>query len=141
MVPRAFYVSLGAAAGVVAVRRVARVAKSLTPESMVGSLVQSVNEFVADVREGMATREDELREAMGLEDDDEEEPHPAGRHRAGRDGDGRDGFGRQTAGAELFRACPIHRAGQSVGRPGRGQRARPARRRRPSHRPDKPGHE
>lgn len=71
--PRLFYISLGAAAGVVAVRRVARLASSLTPESMAGSLVQSVQDFVADVREGMAEREDELRGALGLDDDADED--------------------------------------------------------------------
>lgn len=73
MVPRLFYVSLGAAAGVVAVRRAARLASSLSPETMAGSLVQSVQDFVADVREGMAEREEELRDALGIDGDPDDE--------------------------------------------------------------------
>lgn len=72
---RLFYISLGAAAGVVAVRRVARLASALSPESMAGALVASVEGFLADVREGMAERENELRGALGIDDapwDDEE---------------------------------------------------------------------
>ncbi|MGF7235554.1 MAG: DUF6167 family protein [Frankia sp.] len=72
-----FYISLGAAAGVVAVRRAARLASALTPESVAGSLVASVKEFTADVREGMAEREAELRGALGIidGDDDDEDAH------------------------------------------------------------------
>ena len=66
--PRLFYIALGAAAGVVAVRRAARAAEALTPTSIAGSLVQSVREFAADVREAMAEREEEIRTALGLDD-------------------------------------------------------------------------
>jgi hypothetical protein len=84
--PRLFYISLGAAAGVVAVRRVARLASSLTPESVAGSLVASVKEFTADVREGMAEREAELREALGImADDDGDDPHHRGARYEGAD--------------------------------------------------------
>ncbi|WP_131747590.1 hypothetical protein [Frankia sp. Cppng1_Ct_nod] len=69
--PRMFYIALGAAVGVVTVRRAARTLSSLTPQHMAGSLVQSVQDFVADVREGMAEREDELRQALGLDDTDD----------------------------------------------------------------------
>lgn len=68
--PRLFYVALGAAAGVVAVRQAARAVQALTPQSMAGALVQSVQEFIADVRENMALREEEIRAALGLEEDD-----------------------------------------------------------------------
>ncbi|WP_322767373.1 hypothetical protein [Frankia sp. Cr1] len=64
--PRMFYIALGAAVGVVTVRRAARAASTLTPAHMAGSLAQSVQDFVADVREGMAEREDELRQALGI---------------------------------------------------------------------------
>lgn len=67
--PRLFYVALGAAAGVVAVRQAARAVQALTPQSMAGALVQSVQEFIADVRENMAVREEEIRAALGLDDD------------------------------------------------------------------------
>lgn len=66
--PRIFYIALGAAAGVVAVRQAARAAAALTPTSMAGSLVQSVREFAADVSEAMAEREEEIRAALGLDD-------------------------------------------------------------------------
>jgi hypothetical protein len=66
--PRVFYISLGAAAGVLAVRRLTRAAQSLSPQSLAGSFVQSVEDFAADVREAMAEREDELRDALGLND-------------------------------------------------------------------------
>ncbi len=69
--PRMFYLSLGAAAGVVAVRRVARLASALTPESVAGSVIASVKEFTADVRDGMAEREAELRSALGIIGDDD----------------------------------------------------------------------
>jgi hypothetical protein len=66
--PRLFYVALGAAAGVVAVRQAARAVQALSPQSVAGSFVQSVQEFVADVRENMAEREEEIRAALGLDD-------------------------------------------------------------------------
>ncbi len=66
--PRLFYIALGAAVGVVTVRRAARAVSTLTPQHLAGSLVESVQDFLADVREGMAEREDELRQALGLDD-------------------------------------------------------------------------
>ncbi|AEH10636.1 hypothetical protein FsymDg_3332 [Candidatus Protofrankia datiscae] len=66
--PRVFYIALGAAVGVVTVRRAARAVSTLTPQHLAGSLVESVQDFLADVREGMAEREDELRQALGLDD-------------------------------------------------------------------------
>jgi len=66
--PRLFYIALGAAAGVVAVRQAARAAEALTPTSIAGSLVQSIREFAADVREAMVEREEEIRAALGLDD-------------------------------------------------------------------------
>jgi hypothetical protein len=72
-----FYIAFGAAAGVLVVRQVSRAAANLSPQSMAGSLVQSVQEFVADVREGMAEREEEIRDALGLDDDDVDGPAEA----------------------------------------------------------------
>ncbi|WP_322762291.1 DUF6167 family protein [Frankia sp. Cr2] len=72
--PRMFYIALGAAVGVVTVRRAARAASTLTPQHMAGSLAQSVQDFVADVREGMAEREDELRQALGIGAGDDDAP-------------------------------------------------------------------
>jgi hypothetical protein len=69
---RLFYVTFGAVAGVLAVRQAAKAAAALTPGSMAGSLVASMQEFLADVRELMAEREDEIREALGLYDEDDQ---------------------------------------------------------------------
>ncbi|ABD12572.1 hypothetical protein ThrDRAFT_03800 [Frankia casuarinae] len=69
---RIFYLAFGAAAGVVVVRQVAKAAASLTPTSLAGSLVQSVQEFLADVREAAAEREEEIRVALGLDGDPDE---------------------------------------------------------------------
>jgi hypothetical protein len=64
---RLFWIAAGAAAGVVAVRRVTRTAAKLTPKGLsdslsgaVGNLADAVRDFAADVREGMAEREAEL---------------------------------------------------------------------------------
>jgi hypothetical protein len=65
--PRLFYIALGAAAGIVAVRRAAAAAAALSPNSVAGSLVAAVKEFADDVREGMAVRENELRAVFTLE--------------------------------------------------------------------------
>ena len=78
---RLFWVAAGAAAGVYAVRRVQRAAQSLTPQGVAGSLgaavgelADAVREFAAEVRAGMAEREIELREALGLGDDEPSGP-------------------------------------------------------------------
>ncbi|WP_261554307.1 hypothetical protein [Frankia tisae] len=76
---RIFYLAFGAAAGVVVVRRAAKAAAALTPTSLAGSLVQSVQEFLADVREAAAEREEEIRVALGLDRDPDDDPsEPAG---------------------------------------------------------------
>ncbi len=74
---RVFYLAFGAAAGVVVVRQAARAAATLTPTSLAGSFVQSVREFLADVREAAAEREEEIRGALGLDDDPAAEPPAA----------------------------------------------------------------
>jgi hypothetical protein len=71
---RIFYLAFGAAAGVVVVRQAAKAASALTPTSLAGSLVQSVQEFLADVREAAAEREEEIRVALGLDDDLDDSP-------------------------------------------------------------------
>ncbi|CAJ63886.1 hypothetical protein [Frankia alni] len=76
---RIFYLAFGAAAGVVVVRQAAKAAAALTPTSLAGSLVQSVQEFLADVREAAAQREEEIRVALGLDRDaDDDLSGPAG---------------------------------------------------------------
>jgi chromosome condensin MukBEF MukE localization factor len=65
-----FWVSLGAAAGVLVVRRVTRTAASYTPEGVASSLAgvgEAIRDFAAAVREGMDTRETELRVALGVD--------------------------------------------------------------------------
>ncbi|MCK9897462.1 hypothetical protein [Frankia sp. AgB32] len=71
---RMFYLAFGAAAGVVVVRQAAKAAATLTPTSLAGSFVQSVREFLADVREAAAEREEEIRGALGLDDAPRDEP-------------------------------------------------------------------
>lgn len=67
---RLFWVALGAAAGVLAVRKVAQTAQAYTPEGIAGGLGQvadAVRDFAAAVREGAAEREQELRVALGVD--------------------------------------------------------------------------
>ncbi|HYY11969.1 MAG TPA: DUF6167 family protein [Kineosporiaceae bacterium] len=67
---RLFWVALGAAAGVVVVRRVSRAAQAYTPEGIGRSLTEAVDalrDLADDVRAGMAQREQELRVALGVE--------------------------------------------------------------------------
>jgi uncharacterized protein DUF6167 len=70
---RLFYVAFGATAGVLIVRRLTKAAESLTPAGMArnvdgarGRVGQALADFVDDVRAGMAAREIELREALGI---------------------------------------------------------------------------
>lgn len=70
---RVFWIALGATAGVLVVRRVTRVAESLTPEGAadrvsagLGQLAESVRAFTDEVRAGMAERDAELRHALGI---------------------------------------------------------------------------
>ncbi|THJ74332.1 hypothetical protein [Candidatus Frankia alpina] len=82
---RIFYLAFGAAAGVVVVRRAAKAAAALTPTSLAGSLVQSVQEFLADVREAAAEREEEIRVALGLDRDPDDDPFESSGRPAGAD--------------------------------------------------------
>jgi len=67
---RLFYVAFGAAAGVVAVRRISAAANKWTPEGLAaqaGGAGDRVAVWWAEVRAHAAAREAELREALGLE--------------------------------------------------------------------------
>ncbi len=67
---RLFWISLGATAGVLVVRRLTRTAQAYTPEGMatsLGTLADAVRDFSAAVREGMDARETELRVALGVD--------------------------------------------------------------------------
>lgn len=73
---RVFWIALGATAGVLVVRRVTRVAESMTPEGAterisagLGQLSDSVRAFTDEVRAGMAERDAELRGALGIAPD------------------------------------------------------------------------
>ena len=70
---RLFWIALGATAGVLVARRLTRAARQLTPDGAaervsgaVGGLTQAVREFADDVKAGMAERDIELREALGI---------------------------------------------------------------------------
>jgi hypothetical protein len=69
-VPRLFWAALGAAVGVLVVRKVTQTANRYTPEGMahgLASLGEGLKEFAAAVREGMDFREQELRVALGVD--------------------------------------------------------------------------
>lgn len=68
MTRRLFYVTLGATAGVLIFRKASQTAQKLTPAGMVTALADAIREFGAEVRAGMAEREQELREGLGLDE-------------------------------------------------------------------------
>jgi hypothetical protein len=66
---RLFWVAVGAAAGVYAVRKVQKTLHAYSPSGLAeraGGLGQGVKAFAEEVRAGMADREAELREALGM---------------------------------------------------------------------------
>jgi hypothetical protein len=71
VIKRLFWVGLGVAVGVVAVRQLTKAAQSYSPAGMASSarnsaagLIDSMRDFVTDVRAAMAEREDQIREAI-----------------------------------------------------------------------------
>ena len=67
---RIFWLIIGIAVGVYAVTRLKKRAQILAPEGMQESaakLAAAVRHFGDQVREGMAERETELRDALGIE--------------------------------------------------------------------------
>ena len=81
---RLFWLGVGIAVGAVVVRQLSRTAHAYSPSGLAESarnsaagLWESVQDFVADVREGMAEREEEIQAAfaqgVSLRDVDEEE--------------------------------------------------------------------
>ncbi|MFK0019512.1 DUF6167 family protein [Streptomyces sp. NPDC090798] len=75
MFRRTFWFTAGAAAGVWATTKVNRKLKQLTPESLAAQAANKaieaghrIKDFALDVRDGMAEREAELDEALGLND-------------------------------------------------------------------------
>jgi len=72
-VRRLFYVAFGATVGVLVVRKVTAAANKWTPEGIAaqaGSAGERVGAWWAEVQQFAAEREVELREALGLDDDD-----------------------------------------------------------------------
>lgn len=74
MTRRMFYIALGATVGILVVRKASQAASRYTPagmqHSMAGALAglsEAIRSFGADVREGMAEREDLLRSELGLD--------------------------------------------------------------------------
>jgi hypothetical protein len=68
------YITFGAVAGVLAVRRASQAAQRYTPASVqdrvqgsLGSLGTQLSAFLADLKEAMAEREQELRTELGLD--------------------------------------------------------------------------
>jgi hypothetical protein len=69
-VRRLFWVSLGATAGVLVVRKINKVAQAYTPQGVgrsLGTLADALRDMADAVREGMAEREQELRLALGVD--------------------------------------------------------------------------
>jgi Family of unknown function (DUF6167) len=72
---RVFWIALGATAGVLVVRKLTKTAHAYTPAGLaegVQGLGASIRYFADEVRAGMAEREIELRDALGIDDDDAE---------------------------------------------------------------------
>jgi hypothetical protein len=81
---RLLWLGIGLALGALAFRKLTQMAQKMTPGGMAKSfgaalteLAQAVGDFVADVREAMAEREQTLREGAGL---DTAARESAGRH-------------------------------------------------------------
>jgi hypothetical protein len=72
---RLFWVALGATAGVYVMRKVTKTAEQFTPQGLASSIAglgDAIRDFADSVTAGMAEREIELREALGIEDDHRE---------------------------------------------------------------------
>ena len=71
---RLFWVAVGAAAGIYAVRKVQKTMHAYSPSGLAeraGGLGESITAFAEEVRAGMADREAELREALGMDTADD----------------------------------------------------------------------
>ena len=67
MTRRVFYIAFGATVGVLVVRRISAAAEQWQPDNLAHRLTVAIEDFLADVRENMAEREDELRSSLGLD--------------------------------------------------------------------------
>jgi Family of unknown function (DUF6167) len=71
-VSRLFWLTVGATAGVIVVRKVTKAAQAFTPAGLAntaGGFGESIRYFADQVRAGMVEREAELRDALGIDDD------------------------------------------------------------------------
>ena len=87
---RLFWVALGAAAGVVVVRRIGQVARTYGPEGIARSaagMTEALREVGQEIRVGMAEREEELRLALGVDAGTEPDPGRGGAAGWGTDHD------------------------------------------------------
>lgn len=82
---RLFWTGLGVTVGVMVTRRATKAVEQFTPAGMtenladsIGNLGDAVRQFGMDLREAMWDREDELRDALGL-NDHTPEPDPGAR--------------------------------------------------------------
>ena len=69
---RLFWLTLGATAGVLVVRKITKTAQAFTPAGLAdsaGGLGDSIRYFADQVRAGMVEREAELRDALGIDSD------------------------------------------------------------------------
>ena len=74
MTRRLFYITLGAVAGVLIVRKLTETAQRFTPAGVqqsvgggLANLADAIRDFGEAVREGMSEREEELRTSLGLD--------------------------------------------------------------------------
>ena len=74
MTRRVFYIALGATVGILIVRKASQAAQRFTPAGVQGSMTgalgglgEAIRDFGANIREGMAEREDQLRTELGLD--------------------------------------------------------------------------
>jgi Family of unknown function (DUF6167) len=68
---RVFWIALGATAGVLVVRKLQKTAHAYTPAGLaesVAGLGEGIRYFADEVRAGMAEREIELRDALGIDE-------------------------------------------------------------------------
>jgi hypothetical protein len=70
MIRRLFWLSLGVMLGVWAAFRLKRLMRAMAPQALIhqaAGVGQTVREFAGDVRVAMNAREDQLRDALGLD--------------------------------------------------------------------------
>ena len=87
---RVFWMALGAGAGVYLVRKLTKTAQAYTPAGLadgIRDLGDALRYFAEQVRAGMAEREAELRDALGLDELETQRDRTRGAHRAAGGGE------------------------------------------------------